>query len=226
MLLTVLATTLALQAVAPETTLEEEPRELLGWTIAPPAPIEGQETELDRLSRSASGRGFTDSVVAGVRKDDRIPVEVTLRGLDKITAQFTDMVVPIGETVTFGTLTLVPRTCSNRPPEEFPETAVFLEVYADEDDVAGQRARVAEEVLAEDELAPLVAEEDLVPVIEADDSGSIPVANMVMASIDEALFGEAIFKGWMFASSPSINAMEHPTYDVWVINCTMEDPEI
>ncbi len=28
-----------------------------------------------------------------------------------------------------------------------------------------------------------------------------------------------IFKGWMFASSPSVNALQHPTYDAWVIGC-------
>ncbi|MGE3303948.1 MAG: DUF2155 domain-containing protein [Hyphomonadaceae bacterium] len=28
-----------------------------------------------------------------------------------------------------------------------------------------------------------------------------------------------IFSGWMFASSPALNALEHPTYDVWVIDC-------
>jgi hypothetical protein len=28
-----------------------------------------------------------------------------------------------------------------------------------------------------------------------------------------------IFSGWMYASSPGLNAMEHPLYDVWVINC-------
>lgn len=28
-----------------------------------------------------------------------------------------------------------------------------------------------------------------------------------------------VFAGWMFASSPAINALEHPTYDVWVIDC-------
>jgi hypothetical protein len=27
------------------------------------------------------------------------------------------------------------------------------------------------------------------------------------------------FSGWMFASSPSISALEHPVYDVWVIDC-------
>lgn len=28
-----------------------------------------------------------------------------------------------------------------------------------------------------------------------------------------------IFSGWMFSSSPSLSAMEHPIYDVWVIEC-------
>ena len=28
-----------------------------------------------------------------------------------------------------------------------------------------------------------------------------------------------IFSGWMFASSPGLNALDHPTYDVWVISC-------
>jgi hypothetical protein len=28
-----------------------------------------------------------------------------------------------------------------------------------------------------------------------------------------------IFSGWMFSSNPSLSAMEHPVYDVWVIAC-------
>lgn len=28
-----------------------------------------------------------------------------------------------------------------------------------------------------------------------------------------------IFKGWMFSSSPAINAIEHPIYDVWLLKC-------
>jgi len=30
---------------------------------------------------------------------------------------------------------------------------------------------------------------------------------------------QKIFSGWMFASSPALNALEHPVYDVWVIGC-------
>ena len=33
-----------------------------------------------------------------------------------------------------------------------------------------------------------------------------------------------IFTGWMFASSPGLNALEHPVYDVWVIGCHIDDP--
>lgn len=30
---------------------------------------------------------------------------------------------------------------------------------------------------------------------------------------------ENIFKGWMIASSPATNALEHPIYDVWLLKC-------
>lgn len=29
-----------------------------------------------------------------------------------------------------------------------------------------------------------------------------------------------IFKGWMFAESPGLNALEHPVYDVWLNTCS------
>ncbi|MDR3439742.1 DUF2155 domain-containing protein [Telmatospirillum sp.] len=34
--------------------------------------------------------------------------------------------------------------------------------------------------------------------------------------------GEAagsLFRGWMFASSPALSALEHPVYDIWVMDC-------
>lgn len=30
---------------------------------------------------------------------------------------------------------------------------------------------------------------------------------------------KSVFSGWMFASSPALSALEHPVYDVWVIDC-------
>ncbi len=29
-----------------------------------------------------------------------------------------------------------------------------------------------------------------------------------------------VFSGWMYASSPALSALEHPVYDVWVVDCT------
>lgn len=36
---------------------------------------------------------------------------------------------------------------------------------------------------------------------------------------------EKLFSGWMFASSPALNALEHPIYDVWVVSCKTARPD-
>ena len=30
---------------------------------------------------------------------------------------------------------------------------------------------------------------------------------------------KTVFSGWMFASSPAVSALEHPVYDIWVLDC-------
>ncbi len=30
---------------------------------------------------------------------------------------------------------------------------------------------------------------------------------------------QEIFHGWLFASSPGLNAVDHPTWDIWAIDC-------
>jgi hypothetical protein len=35
-----------------------------------------------------------------------------------------------------------------------------------------------------------------------------------------------MFSGWMFASTPALNGLEHPVYDVWVITCKTDEPAI
>ncbi|RYH11108.1 DUF2155 domain-containing protein [Tropicimonas sp. IMCC6043] len=30
------------------------------------------------------------------------------------------------------------------------------------------------------------------------------------------------FSGWMIASSPALNALDHPRYDVWLLRCSIE----
>ena len=33
-----------------------------------------------------------------------------------------------------------------------------------------------------------------------------------------------VFKGWMYASSPGLNPLQHPVYDAWVITCSAAPP--
>ena len=38
-------------------------------------------------------------------------------------------------------------------------------------------------------------------------------------SIQDVRDDVAAFEGWMFASSPALSALDHPRYDIWVLNC-------
>ena len=58
----------------------------------------------------------------------------------------------------------------------------------------------------------------------ARDSVSEPDAG-VFLQIDDTRPGQTaarVFSGWMFASSPSLSAMDHPRYDVWLISCKID----
>ncbi len=98
-----------------------------------------------------------------------------LQGLNKVTARVSALEAPVDRPVRFGTLELTVRACHKAPPEEPPESAVFLEIR------------------------------DVKP-------GEAPVE---------------LFTGWMFASSPALSALEHPVYDIWVLDCrdAAEAPE-
>jgi hypothetical protein len=54
-----------------------------------------------------------------------------------------------------------------------------------------------------------------------------PPESAAFLDIWEVRPGEAaisLFRGWMFASSPALSAMEHPVYDVWVLDCASSPP--
>lgn len=34
----------------------------------------------------------------------------------------------------------------------------------------------------------------------------------------------SLFHGWMFASTPALSALEHPVFDVWVLDCIIDPP--
>lgn len=49
--------------------------------------------------------------------------------------------------------------------------------------------------------------------------GNVEGEAFAFLSIRDVREERARFAGWMMASSPALNALEHPRYDVWVLRC-------
>lgn len=158
--------------------------------------------ELDALSQGAE-TDFPDIETVAERR----PVSVTLRALNKVTAKYTDIAIDMNSSARFGALEITARYCDKRPPEEFPETTAFVEIA----DKSNKRESNLKDAPAE--VAPASAE---IPSPAAPHAGARP---------SRALPPDVIFSGWMFASSPALSALEHPVYDVWVIDCKTENVE-
>ncbi len=180
--------------------------------VADPAPAQAGDpaipgpSELDELNAASPDADFPDIETVEKRK----PLSVTLRALDKITAKYSDIVIPMNEQATFGTLTITARTCDKRPPEEFPETTAFVEI-ADNAPPPKSNLKIA---------APKKKKQEKVKSEAQAPSGGhgvavSPAAPAVAAALPEGV----IFSGWLFASSPALSALQHPVYDVWVIDC-------
>jgi hypothetical protein len=49
-----------------------------------------------------------------------------------------------------------------------------------------------------------------------------PAQTTAFVEVDEITLANQIqrlFTGWMFAASPGLHAVEHPVYDVWLVDC-------
>lgn len=126
---------------------------------------------------------------------------VMLRALDKITGRSTDFEMQVGTPQVYGSLRIDLETCFQTPPEEPPESAAFLTITTATSKQVQTMAEPRD--LTEEEIAAFEAGED--------EEGNPP---------------EVRFTGWMFASSPGLNALEHPVYDIWVIACSEVDPSV
>ena len=51
----------------------------------------------------------------------------------------------------------------------------------------------------------------------ADDPAADAYAHLVIRDAHQLA---PVFRGWMIASSPALNALDHARFDVWVIRCT------
>lgn len=55
-----------------------------------------------------------------------------------------------------------------------------------------------------------------------EDPSSEAYAYLSVAETD----GAEVFQGWMVASSPALNPMDHARYDVWVLRCKTADGSV
>ena len=119
------------------------------------APIAGAQTvwaPLEATPQRTQGPQVTSGTVA------------SLRTLDKVSGALTDLSLRLGESATFGHLTVTLTAC--RFPTDNPAADAFA----------------------------------FVEIVDSADR-------------------ERLFLGWMVASSPALNALDHPRYDLWVLGC-------
>ena len=64
--------------------------------------------------------------------------KVTLRALDKVTAETQDFDVVVGDSLTYGSLRIDVKHCERKPPEETPETYAFVQIFDNRLDGEGE----------------------------------------------------------------------------------------
>ena len=96
----------------------------------------------------------------------QIPVAVapaaTLRALDKVSGDVTDLAMVVGDVAEVGRLSVRLGACRYPPENIQGEAYAWLDIFENE---------------------------------------------------------ASVFSGWMIASSPALNALDHARYDVWVLRC-------
>jgi hypothetical protein len=110
--------------------------------------------------------GIGSSITSISQPETSQATRVTLRALDRMLGQPTDVQMGVGETVIFGRIAIHVFEC--RYPSDDPASDAYAHL----------------EILDQQ--------------------------------------GNGLFDGWMIASSPALNALEHPRYDVWVLRCTKD----
>ncbi|SNS37743.1 DUF2155 domain-containing protein [Antarctobacter heliothermus] len=111
---------------------------------------------------------LASSVPVAAQETVSVGTGAVLRGLDKLNAKVTDIVLQNGATEVLGLIEIALKEC------RYPEGDPSGDAYA-------------------------------------------------FLTIREAGIAKPVFSGWMIASSPALNAMDHARFDVWILRCTLPD---
>ena len=139
-----------------------------------------------------------------------------LQGLDRTTTRTLTFDAQDDLSVFFGRLEVIVRRCKKSAPTEPPENTAFLEIYEYPLTV---RARIAQR-LKQATSEEIVKRISKVKRAELHQARLAQITEQYGADIlNEPFEPNLVFSGWMFSSSPPLNALEHPVYDIWVLSC-------
>jgi len=144
----------------------------LAMLVSFPALAQQPEIGADDRPVGENASGADDLIADGdlgeveevAQPDAAIAGGALLRGLDRVSGELTDIMIPSGEIRDFGPLAVTLGEC--RYPVDNP-------------------------------------------------SGDAYAYMVIRDEVSDA----PLFEGWMIASSPALNAMDHRRYDVWVLRC-------
>lgn len=114
------------------------------------------------------------------------------------------------------------------PADPLPRTRHQVAIIQALDKVTAETIRFEAPVGQERRWRGLVFRVRACETTGADEAMQDSIAYLEVRSQPRTRQGQAtsrrIFQGWMFASSPGLNPLEHPLYDVWVISCQERRP--
>jgi len=96
-----------------------------------------------QLSR-IDGSIIKESAPQNAPPKNRVGDQITLRTLDKVTANTQDFTIKVGESLKFASLTIDVKHCEVKPPEAIPETFAFLQIFEPPKLTQKERARLQE----------------------------------------------------------------------------------
>ncbi len=148
-----------------------------------------------------------------------------LHGLDKITGHVSLADLSIGEAWQLGRLRIQVNYCDRTPPTVVPESVAHLSIleYAPLSLVEDDQVRDSDSLLngVDPSVGRRLTPEELQETYSMD-MATDPISQSFSARLGEGYY-TLRFEGYLFASSPAINALDHPLYDVWVLECLVDE---
>ncbi|MFZ5671102.1 MAG: DUF2155 domain-containing protein [Pseudomonadota bacterium] len=123
-----------------------------------------------------------------------------------------------------------PKTAAEKPAEPLRRGRAGAAIIQALDKVTAETLRFEAPVGQPIRYKSLVITVKACETSAADEATPEAAAYLTIDSQPKSLTGRAppppkqVFRGWMFASSPGLNPLQHPVYDAWLIACRTSGP--